>query len=144
MIHRRHLLAAGIAACSAPWAARAQTPWATKPVKLIVPNVAGGGVDILARMMEVDLGKAFRQPVVVEYKPGANTVLGTDFVARSAPDGHTLGMVVTSHVINPALRPDLPYNTLKDLAGVTLTARSGILLSASPNAPFSDRNRQSQ
>ena len=139
MITRRHLLAAAVAAgTAAPWAARAQTPWASKPVRLIVPNVAGGGVDILARMMEVELTKVLKQPVVVEYKPGANTVLGTDFVARSAPDGHVLGMVVTSHVINPALRPDMPYNTLKDLTGVTLTARSGILLSASPDAPFSD------
>lgn len=139
MMRRRHLLAAGCAAAAAATGTvRAQAPWATRPVKLIVPNVAGGGVDILARMMEVELQKNFRQPVVVEYKPGANTVLGTDFVARSAPDGHTLGMVVTSHVINPALRPDLPFNTLKDLAGVTLTARSGILLSASPDAPFSD------
>jgi tripartite-type tricarboxylate transporter receptor subunit TctC len=139
MVQRRQLLLAGMAASAgaASWPARA-SQWPTKPVKIIVPNVPGGGIDILARMMEVDLQKAWGQPVIIEYKAGAGTVLGTDFVAKSAPDGHTLGMVVTSHVINPSLRPGMPFNTLKDLTGVTLTARSSILLSAPPNAPYSN------
>lgn len=139
MIQRRQLLMAGLAASAGAVALPAQaSQWPTKPVKIIVPNVPGGGIDILARMMEVDLQKLWGQPVIVEYKAGAGTVVGTDFVAKSAPDGHTLGMVVTSHVINPALRPNMPFNTLKDLTAVTLTARSGILLSASPSAPYSN------
>lgn len=139
MIQRRQLLMTALAATAGAASGLAHaTQWPTKPVKIIVPNAPGGGIDILARMMEVDLQKAWGQPVIIEYKAGAGTVLGTDFVAKSAPDGHTLGMVVTSHVINPSLRPGMPFNTLKDLTAVTLTARSSILLSASPNAPYSN------
>ena len=76
----------------------------TKPIHLIVPNAPGGAIDILARTLSVHLQPFWGQPVVVDYKPGAGTVLGTDYVAKSAPDGHTLGMVITGHVINPSLR----------------------------------------
>jgi tripartite-type tricarboxylate transporter receptor subunit TctC len=141
---RRQLLAtaAAGAAGAIPGAAFAQGTqgaapvWPVKPVHLIVPNVPGGGIDILARLMQGELQKVWGQQVLVEYKPGAGTVLGTDYVAKSAPDGYTLGMVVTSHVINPTLRKNMPFDTLKDLAGVTMTATSGILLSASPKTPF--------
>ncbi|HET9644387.1 MAG TPA: tripartite tricarboxylate transporter substrate binding protein [Burkholderiaceae bacterium] len=137
---RRQILMAAAGACAgpAPFAAIAQdhAQWPTKPVKLIVPNVPGGGIDILARLLQPALQKAWGgQTVLVDYKPGAGTVLGTDFVAKSPPDGYTLGMVVTSHVINPSLRKTMPYDTLKDLAGVSMTAVSGILLSASPKLP---------
>lgn len=133
--NRRQLLIAA-AASAAPLGAFAQgAAWPTKPVKLIVPNVPGGGIDILARLMQGELQKIWGQNVLVDYKPGAGTVLGTDFVAKSAPDGYTLGMVVTSHVINPALRKTMPFDTLKDLAGVCMTAQSGVLLSASPKLP---------
>jgi tripartite-type tricarboxylate transporter receptor subunit TctC len=131
---RQLLIGAAAGALSVP--ARALTPaWPAKPVKLIVPNVPGGGVDILARLMEAPLVKLWGQPVIVEYKPGAGTVIGTDYVAKSAPDGYTLGMVVTSHVINPALRKQMPFDTQKDLAGIGITATSGLLLSASPKLP---------
>jgi len=73
------------------------------------------------------------QAVVVQYKPGAGTVLGTDYVAKSAPDGHTLGMVITGHVINPSLRASMPFDTVKDLAGVTLLGIAHILISATPS-----------
>jgi tripartite-type tricarboxylate transporter receptor subunit TctC len=139
---RRQVLAAALAgtAAATPLRGLAQAgaaSWPTRPVHLIVPNVPGGGIDILARLMQGELQKVWGQQVLVEYKPGAGTVLGTDYVAKSAPDGYTLGMVVTSHVINPALRKSMPFDTLKDLAGVTMTATSGILLSASPKTPFS-------
>lgn len=103
-----------------------------RPIQLIVPNAPGGAVDILARLLSVELEKDLGQTVVVDYKPGAGTVVGTDYVARSNPDGHTLGMVVTSHVINPSLRPNLPYDTEKDLTGVSLLASSQIVITASP------------
>lgn len=112
--------------------------WPNKPVKLVVPNVPGGGIDILGRLLQAELSKRWGQPVVLEYKPGAGTVIGTDAVARSAPDGYTLGMVVTSHVINPSLRRNMPFDTLTDLAGVTLTATSAILLSASSKLPVTN------
>ena len=107
----------------------------TKPVKIIVPNAPGGAIDILARLLSQKLQEAWGQPVVIDYKPGAGTVLGTDFVAKSPPDGYTLGMVVTSHVINPSLRPAMPFDTLQDLSGVTMLAVSHILISASAEFP---------
>ncbi len=131
---RRTLLAALALAGAAP--ALAQTaPFPNKPVTLVVPNAPGGAVDILARLLEKQLGEIWKQPVLVVYKAGAGTVIGTDFVAKSAPDGLTIGLVVTSHVINPSLRKNLPFDTLKDLSGVTMLATSPVLISAAPNLP---------
>jgi tripartite-type tricarboxylate transporter receptor subunit TctC len=104
-------------------------------VTLVVPAAAAGGLDILARVLQIQLQQLWKESVVVDYKPGGGTVLGTDYVAKSAPDGHTLGMVVTAHVINPALRKTMPYDTMKDLAYVSMTTVASILLSASPELP---------
>ena len=76
--------------------ARAQPSFPNKPITLVVPNAPGGAIDILARLLEQRLHEAWGQPVNVVYKPGAGTVLGTDFVAKSPPDGHTLCLVVTA------------------------------------------------
>lgn len=135
-IQRRQVL--GSAAATAlglpmlPAFGQSAPAWPSKPVHLIVPNVAGGASDLVTRLMQGELQKIWNQQVLVEYKPGAGTVLGTDYVAKAAPDGYTLGVVVTSHVINPSLRKVMPYDTLKDLAHVCLTASSNLLLSASP------------
>ena len=74
------------------------------PVRLIVPFPPGGPTDTIARLMSQKLQLLWSQPVVIEYKPGAGTVIGTDAVAKSAPDGRTIGVVVSSYTINPALR----------------------------------------
>lgn len=111
----------------------AQTPaFPNKPVTLVVPNAPGGAVDILARLLEKQLSETWKQPVLVVYKAGAGTVIGTDFVAKAPPDGLTLGLVVTSHVINPSLRKNMPFDTLKDLSGVTMLATSPVVVSAAP------------
>jgi len=122
--------ALGLTALGAHAAAAADFP--TRPITLIVPNAPGGAVDILARLLSDKLQARLGQNIIVLYKPGAGTVLGTDFVARAEPDGHTLGMVVTSHVINPSLRTNMPFDTQKDLAGVSLLAASQIVITASP------------
>jgi tripartite-type tricarboxylate transporter receptor subunit TctC len=134
-MQRRTLLASALlaAACATP--AFAQTPFPSKPVTIVVPNAPGGAVDILARLLEKHLAETWKQPVVVAYKAGAGTVLGTDFVAKSAPDGHTIGLVVTSHVINPSLRKNMPFDTLKDLSGVTMLATSPVVIAATPGLP---------
>lgn len=133
----RHLVA--IAACAVlPLAASAQAAFPSKPVTLIVPNAPGGAIDILARLLERHLSEAWKQPVIVQYKPGAGTVLGTDFVAKSPPDGHTIGMVITGHMINPSLRKTMPFDTLKDLSGVSLLAISPIVITASSKLPASN------
>lgn len=126
----------GLIASTASCLALAQAPaFPSRPVTLIVPNAPGGAVDILARLLERHLSDKWQQPVLVVYKPGAGTVLGTDFVAKGPADGYTVGMVVTSHVINPSLRTNLPFDTQKDLSGLTMLATSPVVISASPNLP---------
>ena len=77
----------------------------TKPVRLVVPFPPGGATDILARLLGQKLQEIWGQTVLIEYKPGGGTVVGTDFVAKSPPDGYTMGMVITAHVINPGCAP---------------------------------------
>jgi tripartite-type tricarboxylate transporter receptor subunit TctC len=111
----------------------AQT-YPTKTVHIVVPNAPGGALDILAQLYRSQFQTLWNQPIVVEYKPGANTVVGTEYVAKSAPDGHYICVIATPHVINPAVRK-LPYDTLKDLAAVTLIGTSPILISATTTLP---------
>lgn len=112
----------------------AQSGFPSKPVTLIVPNAPGGAIDILARSLQQHLQTAWGQTVIVEYKPGAGTALGTDFTAKATPDGHTLCLVATPHVINPAMR-QLPFDTVKDLSGITILGVSNVLISATSNYP---------
>jgi tripartite-type tricarboxylate transporter receptor subunit TctC len=99
---------------------------------MVVPFPPGGATDIIARLLGQKLQEIWGQTVVMEYKPGGGTVVGTDFVAKSPPDGYTMGMVITAHVINPSMRADLPYDTVKDLSGVSMAAVSHIALVATP------------
>lgn len=112
----------------------AQNNFPSKPVTIIVPNAPGGAIDILARSLQQHLQTAWEQSVIVEYKPGAGTALGTDFTAKAAPDGHTLCLVATPHVINPAMR-QLPFDTVKDLSGITILGVSNVLISSTPAYP---------
>jgi tripartite-type tricarboxylate transporter receptor subunit TctC len=147
MNHRRRQLiisagsAAAAAACGVPLSAQAQGAalnWPRGPVRIIVPNVPGGALDILARLLEADLSKMWRVPVVVEFKPGAGSITGTDFVAKSAPDGQTLGILAIGVLgIQPALRKDMPFDTLRDLSGTMLVV-GNILMTASNSMPFND------
>lgn len=135
MQRRRFNTAVSALAASLALPAFAQGAFPSKPITLVVPNAPGGAIDILARLLEAKLKDAWGQPINVVYKPGAGTVLGTDFVAKSPADGHTMCLVVTSHVINPSLRKAMPFDTLKDLAGVSLLATSPIAISATPALP---------
>ena len=101
--------------------ATAQT-YPAKPVRLVIPNSPGGPSDILARMIAQKLQEVWGQVVIVDYKPGAGTVTGTEYLVKSPPDGYTLGITVSSLMINPSLRTNLPYETLKDIAGVSVIA----------------------
>ena len=131
-MNRRTILKAVSTLAAAPGLVHAQGAYPARPVKLVVPFGAGGATDIIARLVSQKLSELWNQSVVVDYKPGAGTVVGTDFVAKSPPDGYTLGMVITAHVINPSLRASMPFDTVKDLAGVSLVAISHILLAATP------------
>ncbi len=120
------------AAALAPLASAPQN-YPTRAVRLMVPFPPGGATDIIGRLVSAKMQDVWGQPVLVENRPGAGTVVGTDYVAKSAPDGHTLGMVVTAYVINPSLRSELPYNTLKDLAGVTQVSVQHLVMTAHPS-----------
>lgn len=107
----------------------------TRPVRLIVPFPPGGATDIVARLLGDKLQQIWHQNVLVDYKPGGGTIIGTDTVAKAAPDGYTLGIVITAHVINPSLRAHMPYDTLKDLSGVSMLTISHIALAATNSLP---------
>lgn len=136
MTHFRSGLAALAAlACLWPGLAPAQDKFPSKTVSIVVPNPPGGAIDLLGRVFAQKLQDLWGVNVLVDNKAGGGTLLGMEYVARSAPDGHVIGMVATPMVILPALREKMPYDTLKDLAPVTLTGISSILIVSSPNLP---------
>ena len=117
--------------------AQAQTPaFPSQQIKLIVPYPAGGATDILARMMGQKFSEAWNVPVVVENKPGAGGTIGNNLVARANPDGYTLLSVSSAHTVAPAIYAKLPYDTRKDLAGITGTATSKYVLVVAPTQPY--------
>jgi tripartite-type tricarboxylate transporter receptor subunit TctC len=109
--------------------------WPNKTIRIIVPYSAGGGTDIIARRLALGLGPLLKQNVIVENKPGANGIIGTDIVAKSEPDGHTFVIVVSTHLINPIVTKNMPYDTFKDLAGVTVVADSPLIFVTSSQFP---------
>ncbi len=109
-----------------------------KAVRLIVPFPPGGATDIVGRLVAGKMQEVWRQTVIVENKPGAGTVVGTDAVAKAPADGYTLGVVVTAHVINPSLRSGMPYDTLKDLAAVTQVSLQQLVIAAHPAVPVNN------
>ena len=123
-----------LAAAFAALAAQAQT-FSSRAVRLMVPFPPGGATDIVGRLVAAKMQEVWGQPVVIENRPGAGTVVGTDYVAKSAPDGTTLGFVVTAYVINPSLRSDMPYDTLRDLTGVTQVSVQHLVMAAHPSFP---------
>jgi tripartite-type tricarboxylate transporter receptor subunit TctC len=133
------MIGAALAAVLVATSARADT-FPSRPVRLIVPFPPGGATDIVARLLSEKLEGIWHQNVLVDYKPGAGTVIGTDIVAKSAPDGYTLGIVITGYVINPSMREHMPYDTLKDLSGVSMLTVSHILLSATTSLPANNLN----
>jgi tripartite-type tricarboxylate transporter receptor subunit TctC len=117
-------------------AASAQQAWPSKPVHWIVPYAAGGFADIRARKLGVELALALGQPVVIENRAGAGGVLGTDIVAKAAPDGYTMGMGnLAPLAVNVSLMKKLPYDPQKDLSPVILIETSPLILTAGPGLP---------
>lgn len=113
--------------------ARAQS-WPEKPVKIIVPYSAGGGTDILARVMADRLGDALGQRFLVENRPGAGGMIGAEAVAKSPPDGHTLLVSSPAEIaINQHVYKKMSYDPLKDLAPITLIARTPLIITAHPD-----------
>lgn len=131
-IPRRLLLAA--AATVLATSAMAQGGYPNKPIRLIVPFPPGGNVDLSARILAPQLQEALGQPVVIENKAGASGTLGLDAVAKSAPDGYTLGMASpVNHLAAPSLYPKLPYDSIRDFTPVGLVASVPMVLTVGPS-----------
>jgi tripartite-type tricarboxylate transporter receptor subunit TctC len=121
--------AAAVLGSTAPGPAWAQA-FPAKTVRMIVPFAPGGGIDVIARLISQKLQEEWGQSVLLDYRPGAGAVLGTDAMAKASPDGYTTGLVITSHIMNPILRSDMPFDTLKDLSGVSMVSVSRLVLVA--------------
>jgi len=124
------LLLLGLAFAGAPQAQE----FPTKPLRIVVPNPPGGTVDIVARAAAQGLGNALGQSVVVDLKPGGNNIIGTEMVARAAPDGHTILLAATHLTINPLVRK-LPYDGMNAFAPVALLASTPNVIAVHPSVP---------
>jgi len=104
-------------------------------VRIVVPFAPGGGTDLIARTLGAGMSAELKTPVIIDNKPGAGTVIGTDAVAKSAPDGYTLVMASFAHAVNPSLQPKLPFSTEKDFAPVILVGRGPNVLTVRADSP---------
>lgn len=126
---------AAIYAAAPTWSDAQAQAYPSKPIRIVVPFAAGGTVDTVARTVGAAIAKSMGQPVVVENKPGGGTVIGVDFVAKSAPDGYTLVAIGTSFTVNHTLVPSLPYNSLRDFRPISLLVRTPNVLVGHPRVP---------
>ncbi len=107
-----------------------------RPIRFIMAYPPGGSSDVLARPIAHEMSKSLGQPVLIDYKPGGGTTIAADLVAKSAPDGYTIIMLLTAHAINATLVPKLPYDTQKDFASITLAAVQPLIVVVNAQSPI--------
>ncbi len=127
-------IAAGAASVAAPLLA--QPAWPNKPIRIIVPYTPGGFTDQMARIVQVGLQNRLQQTVTIDNKPGANSIIGVDLLAKAPADGSTFAVVIAAYAANTTLYPKLPYDPRKDLTGVSLLGVSPLLAAVNNDAPF--------
>ena len=132
---RFRMWALALAVCLAQTAALAQS-WPSKPVRVIVPFTAGSATDIMARTVSQRLAEQLGQPFVVENRPGAGGTIGVATVAKAEPDGYTVLVHSSSYTITPSTYPNAPYDTLRDLTGITPLAFLPQVVVISPGSAF--------
>lgn len=123
-----------LAMLAAPGAVLAQA-FPAKPIRIVVPAAPGGGTDILARLLAPRLAEQFGQSIVIDNRAGGATTIGTEFVARSAPDGHTMVIATTPHAINPTLLPKIPFDPIRDFTMISQLALTQTVLVVHPSLP---------
>lgn len=131
----RRLLATAAAICCMALPAAWADAWPERPIKIVVPFAPGGFTDVVARMVQKELGPSIGQPIIIENRPGAGSSIGTDAVAKAKPDGYTLVMISTTHVISPHLYKTLPYDPIKDFAPVMKLGEGPYVLVVHPSLP---------
>ena len=135
---RQFVAAVGVSALAnlTPRGAIAQPAYPSKPIRFIMPYPPGGSSEILGRPIAAELTKGIGQSVFIDYKPGGGTTIGADIVAKSAPDGYNIIMLLTAHAVNASLMPKLPYDTVKDFASITLAATLPLVVVVNAQSPI--------
>ena len=133
---RRFSLALAVGATAVGTPLFAQQAWPNKPIRIIVPYTPGGFTDQMARLVQVGLQNRLQQTVTVDNKPGANSIIGVDMLAKAPADGSTFAVVIAAYAANTTLYPKLPYDPRKDLTGVSLMGISPLLAAVNNDAPF--------
>ena len=135
MLLKHRLLAGLLTLFALPCLTMAQN-FPSKPVRIVIPFAPGGSTDANARIIQDKLSTLWGQPVIVDAKPGANTLIGTELVAKAPGDGHTLLLTSTALVVNPSMYAKLPYDTLNDLVPITLVSVSPFALVTPADSPY--------
>src|SRR4029077_9895507 len=107
---------AAVVVLALPVPASAEAPYPSRPIRFITPYAPGGSTTAVARFLGPKLTESWGQQVIVDNRPGGNTIIGTQTLARSTPDGYTIILTTNAHVINPSLMPKLPYDPIRDFA----------------------------
>ena len=134
---RKTLAVITLAAVGAGWAVlvAAQQSYPSRPVRIISPFAAGGGNDMLSRIVAAKLTESLNQQVIVENRTGANGIIGTEAAARAAPDGYTIVLIPSGHAVNASLRSKLPYDSIRDFTMISLVGASPLVLAVHPSLP---------
>jgi tripartite-type tricarboxylate transporter receptor subunit TctC len=130
------VVAGGLLALAAAWSGQADAAYPDKPIRLVVGFPAGGASDVAARAVATKMGALLNQAIVVENKAGAASNIGSDYVAKAAPDGYTLLFGTISLAVNPSLYDKLSYDPLKDLAPISQVASTPFLVVVNPDTPY--------
>jgi len=134
--HRCLALTAALLSTTVVPTAQAAEAFPARPVRMIIPSGAGGITDILGRVVANKLGERLGQQVLVDNRPGASGIVGSQIVANATPDGHTLLMVFPSHTVNPSLYPDIPYDTANAFAPITMVSSVAPVLLVNAQSPI--------
>ena len=127
----RALFALSMAALLAPAAHAAESKYPSRPIRVVVPYTPGGITDVMTRLVMTEVGKDFNQTMIIDNRPGANSIVGVEIVAKANPDGYSLTAVIPAHAANQTLYPKLPYDSLKSFAPISLLGTAPLIVCVS-------------